>query len=86
MQFCVQLASLLSSELGVALPSTVAFDYPTVDAIVRFVLDIPSEVHMSLCAPPLQYRTQGALRVGLFSACSSNLAIYRPGVIRLLQC
>ena len=41
----MQLASLLSSELGVALPSTVAFDYPTVEAIVRFVLDLPSEVH-----------------------------------------
>ena len=40
-----QLASLMSSELGVALPSTVAFDYPTVEAIVCFVLDLPSEVH-----------------------------------------
>lgn len=40
----MQLASLLSSELGAALPSTVAFDYPTVDAITRFVLMSPSEV------------------------------------------
>ena len=61
---CVQLSSLLSSELGVALPSTAAFDYPTVEAIVRFVLDIPSEVHLSLCAVP-QSRTQSTLRMGL---------------------
>ena len=40
----MQLASLLSSVLGVALPSTVAFDYPTVDAISRFLLILPAEV------------------------------------------
>lgn len=40
----MQLASLLSSVLGVALPSTVAFDYPTVDAISRFLLILPPEV------------------------------------------
>ena len=32
-----QLASLLGSELGMALPSTLAFDFPTVEAIVAFV-------------------------------------------------
>ena len=61
----MQLASLLSSELGVALPSTAAFDYPTVEAIVRFVLDIPSEVHMLLCAI-LQSCAQSTLRMGSF--------------------
>ncbi len=41
----MQLASLLSSVLGVVLPSTVAFDYPTVDAISRFLLVSPAEVN-----------------------------------------
>ena len=50
-----QVASLLSSELGIALPSTVAFDYPTVDAITRFVLDLPLQVccHVASQTPQL---------------------------------
>lgn len=48
---CAQVASLLSSELGIALPSTVAFDYPTVDAMTRFVLDLPLQVWAVMCFP-----------------------------------
>lgn len=58
----MQLASLLSSELGVALPSTVAFDYPTVEAIACFVLDLPSEVlaaHHRSHEAMLLWHTQG---------------------------
>lgn len=47
---CVQVASLLSSELGIALPSTAAFDYPTVDAMTRFVLDLPLQVCAVTCS------------------------------------
>ena len=39
-----QLASLLGAELGMALPSTLAFDFPTVDAIVAFLTAAPEEV------------------------------------------
>ena len=40
----VQLASLLGAELGMALPSTLAFDFPTVNAITAFVSATPDEV------------------------------------------
>jgi hypothetical protein len=40
----VQLASLLGAELGLALPSTLAFDFPTIDAIVSFLILAPEEV------------------------------------------
>ena len=46
----MQVASLLSSELGIALPSTAAFDYPTVDAMTRFVLDLPLQVLAVTCS------------------------------------
>jgi hypothetical protein len=39
--FDLQLASLVGSELGLALPSTIAFDYPTVEAIAGFVTAPP---------------------------------------------
>lgn len=39
--FAAQLASLLGNELGMALPSTLAFDFPTVEAIVAFVAAPP---------------------------------------------
>ena len=40
----MQLASLLGAELGLALPSTLAFDFPTVDAIVSYLTTAPEEV------------------------------------------
>ena len=46
----MQVASLLSSELGIALPSTAAFDYPTVDAMTRFALDLPLQVCVVTCS------------------------------------
>ena len=46
----MQVASLLSSELGIALPSTAAFDYPTVDAMTRFVLDLPLQACAVTCS------------------------------------
>ena len=44
----LQLASLLGAELGMALPSTIAFDFPTVDAIAAFAGAAPDEVRCSL--------------------------------------
>ena len=68
----MQLASLLSSELGVALPSTVAFDYPTVEAIARFVLDLPSEVLLHTSARIMSWHA-GTLRA--MTACLSDAVL-----------
>ena len=36
-KLCVQVASLLGNALGMIMPSTVVFDYPTIDALSGFV-------------------------------------------------
>ena len=53
LRMLLQVASLLGTALGMIMPSTVVFDYPTIDALSGFVA--ASLVRSSAASPPSEF-------------------------------